>query len=92
MKQRATMAISTALNPKLIIADEPTSALDVVVQRQVMMTLGRVQKELEAAAILIGHDMGLVAQFSDMSQQESSGARCSQSSKIRLLRSIPSTG
>jgi peptide/nickel transport system ATP-binding protein len=65
MKQRATMAIATVFGPKLIIADEPTSALDVVVQRQVMMTLGRVQKELGAAAILIGHDMGLIAQFSD---------------------------
>jgi len=65
MKQRATMAIATVLQPKLIIADEPTSALDVVVQRQVMMTLARVQEELGAATILIGHDMGLIAQFSD---------------------------
>ncbi len=65
MKQRATMAIATVLRPKLIIADEPTSALDVVVQRQVMLTLGRVQKELGAATVLIGHDMGLIAQFSD---------------------------
>lgn len=65
MKQRATMAIATVLQPKLIIADEPTSALDVVVQRQVMMTLARVQQELGAATILIGHDMGLIAQFSD---------------------------
>lgn len=65
MKQRAAMAIATVLRPKLIIADEPTSALDVVVQRQVMMTLARVQAELGAATILIGHDMGLIAQFSD---------------------------
>lgn len=65
MKQRATMAIATVLRPQLIIADEPTSALDVVVQRQVMMTLSRVQKELGAATILIGHDMGLIAQFSN---------------------------
>ncbi|MCB0143553.1 MAG: ATP-binding cassette domain-containing protein, partial [Caldilineaceae bacterium] len=41
MKQRVGMATATALRPKLIIADEPTSALDVVVQRQVMTTLGR---------------------------------------------------
>jgi peptide/nickel transport system ATP-binding protein len=53
------------LSPKVIIADEPTSALDVVVQRQVMETLGRVQKELGAAVILVGHDMGLMAQFVD---------------------------
>ena len=49
----------------MIIADEPTSALDVVVQRQVMETLGRVQAELGAAVILIGHDIGLMAQFVD---------------------------
>ena len=53
------------LRPKVIIADEPTSALDVVVQRQVMETLRQVQEELGAAVILIGHDMGLMAQFVD---------------------------
>jgi peptide/nickel transport system ATP-binding protein len=66
MKQRVAMAISTALSPKVIVADEPTSALDVVVQRDVMATLGRLQEGLGAAVVLIGHDMGLVAQFADL--------------------------
>ena len=65
MKQRACIAIAICLRPKVIIADEPTSALDVVVQRQVMATLARVQRELGAAVILVGHDMGLMAQFVD---------------------------
>jgi peptide/nickel transport system ATP-binding protein len=65
MKQRTVMAIATALSPKVIVADEPTSALDVVVQRQVMQTLGRLQSGLGAAVVLIGHDMGLIAQFAD---------------------------
>ncbi len=65
MKQRACIAIAICLRPKVIIADEPTSALDVVVQRQVMETLGGVQAELGAAVILIGHDIGLMAQFVD---------------------------
>lgn len=65
MKQRVGMATATVLRPKLIIADEPTSALDVVVQRQVMTTLGRLQRETGAAVILVGHDMGLIAQFAD---------------------------
>jgi peptide/nickel transport system ATP-binding protein len=65
MKQRACIAIAISLRPKVIIADEPTSALDVVVQRQIMETLGRVQAELGAAVILIGHDIGLMAQFVD---------------------------
>ena len=43
----------------------PTSALDVVTHRQVMETIDRVQDEIGAAVILIGHDMGLMAQFVD---------------------------
>jgi peptide/nickel transport system ATP-binding protein len=65
MKQRVSIAIAISLRPKVIIADEPTSALDVVVQRRVMQTLRKVQEELNAAVILIGHDMGLMAQFAD---------------------------
>jgi peptide/nickel transport system ATP-binding protein len=65
MKQRACIAIAVSLSPKVIVADEPTSALDVVVQRQVMDTLARAQAELEASVILVGHDMGLMAQVVD---------------------------
>jgi len=63
MKQRVVIAIAISLRPQLIIADEPTSALDVVVQRQIMETLREVQDDLGASVILIGHDMGLMAQF-----------------------------
>ena len=65
MKQRVCIAIGILLKPKVIIADEPTSALDVVTQRQVMETINRVQRELGCAVILIGHDMGLMAQSMD---------------------------
>ena len=65
MKQRVCIAISILLKPQVIIADEPTSALDVVTQRQVMETIDRVQDKIGAAVILIGHDMGLMAQFVD---------------------------
>jgi peptide/nickel transport system ATP-binding protein len=65
MKQRVCIAIGILLEPKVIVADEPTSALDVVTQRQVMETIDRVRKQLGAAVILIGHDMGLMAQFVD---------------------------
>ena len=65
MKQRACIAIAIALGPKLLIADEPTSALDVITQRRVMETLRKVQEEIASSLILIGHDMGLMAQFVD---------------------------
>lgn len=66
MKQRVALAIATSLRPKLILADEPTSALDVVVQRQIMLTLEQLQEEMNASVLLVGHDMGLMAQFADV--------------------------
>ena len=49
----------------LVIADESTSALDVVVQSIVAQTLKQIQKELGVSMIMIGHDMGLMAQMVD---------------------------
>ena len=62
MKQRVCIAIGIAMEPDLIIADEPTSALDVITQRQVIKTLVEVQERMGCGLILIGHDMGLMAQ------------------------------
>jgi len=102
MKQRVCIAISILLRPKVIIADEPTSALDVVTQRQVMETIDRVQEQIGAAVILIGHDMGLMAQFVDKVAVMYAG-RLMELSKVRdmftdpkhpyaqaLIRSLPS--
>lgn len=65
MKQRVCIAMAILFEPKLIIADEPTSALDVVVQRLVIQTIKDVQAQIGAALIMIGHDMGLMAQSVD---------------------------
>ncbi|MHC1770567.1 MAG: ABC transporter ATP-binding protein [Flexilinea sp.] len=62
MKQRVAIAMATSLRPRLIIADEPTSALDVIVQRQVMETLCEMQERIQASVLIVGHDMGLMAQ------------------------------
>jgi peptide/nickel transport system ATP-binding protein len=65
MKQRVCIAIAISLRPKVIIADEPTSALDVVVQRQIIETLEQAQETIGASIIVVGHDMGLMAQAVD---------------------------
>jgi peptide/nickel transport system ATP-binding protein len=65
MKQRVCIAIAISLSPRLILADEPTSALDVVTQRQIMETLCAIQMRLGSAVLLIGHDLGLMAQTVD---------------------------
>ena len=65
MKQRVCIAMAVALNPAVVIADEATSALDVVVQRVVAQTMARVRDRLGVSMIMIGHDMGLMAQMVD---------------------------
>jgi peptide/nickel transport system ATP-binding protein len=65
MKQRVCIAMAIALNPSIIIADESTSALDVVVQRVVAQTMLKVKQALGVSMIMIGHDMGLMAQMVD---------------------------
>lgn len=65
MKQRVCIALGIVLTPKIVVADEPTSALDVINQKQIMMTLDRIQRESGLSVMLIGHDLGLLAQFVD---------------------------
>jgi oligopeptide/dipeptide ABC transporter ATP-binding protein len=65
MRQRAMIAMATALNPKLLIADEPTTALDVTVQAQVLQVMKRLQEEFGTAIIMITHDLGVIAEVAD---------------------------
>jgi peptide/nickel transport system ATP-binding protein len=65
MRQRAAIALTLALEPKLIIADEPVTALDVVVQRQVLDTLRSLQQRLGISVVLVTHDISVVAYLCD---------------------------
>jgi peptide/nickel transport system ATP-binding protein len=65
MRQRAAIALTLALEPKLIIADEPVTALDVIVQRQVLDTLRDLQQRLGLSVIMVTHDISVVAYTCD---------------------------
>jgi oligopeptide/dipeptide ABC transporter ATP-binding protein len=65
MKQRVCIAMAIALRPPFIVADEPTSALDVVVQRLIAQTLKEIKEKMGISMLIIGHDMGLMAQLVD---------------------------
>ena len=63
MQQRAMIAMAISCEPQLLIADEPTTALDVTIQAQVIELISNLRQELGMAAILITHDLALVAGF-----------------------------
>jgi len=66
MKQRAVIATSTLLNPKLLIVDEPTSALDVSTQKIVLkMILDLRTRGIIESVVFITHDIAILRQISD---------------------------
>jgi peptide/nickel transport system ATP-binding protein len=65
MRQRAIIAIALALSPEVIIMDEPTTALDVVVQREILMEIIALRKDLAFSVIFITHDLSLLLEIAD---------------------------
>lgn len=65
MKQRVCIAMALMNHPAVVIADEATSALDVIVQRLVVQTILDARDKMGTSFIVIGHDIGLMAQLVD---------------------------
>jgi dipeptide/oligopeptide/nickel (ni2+) ABC superfamily ATP binding cassette transporter ABC protein len=65
MKQRVSIAMAMAQNPKLLLVDEPTSALDVTIQAQVINELKKIRENFKTSIILVTHNMGVAAYISD---------------------------
>jgi oligopeptide/dipeptide ABC transporter ATP-binding protein len=63
MAQRILIAMALAGSPRLLIADEATNGLDVTVQRQVLDVMRDKVIERRSSALIITHDLGIVAQY-----------------------------
>ncbi len=62
MRQRVLLAAALACRPSLLILDEPTTALDVTVQAQILELLDRLRADTGIAALLITHDLAVIAE------------------------------
>jgi oligopeptide/dipeptide ABC transporter ATP-binding protein len=65
MRQRVTIAMALAGEPRLLIADEPTTALDVTVQAEIVSLIQRLQREKGLTVIWVTHDLALLARIAD---------------------------
>jgi peptide/nickel transport system ATP-binding protein/oligopeptide transport system ATP-binding protein len=65
MAQRVLIAMALVNEPTLLIADEPTTGLDVTVQAQILDLLRDLARERGIGAVIITHDLGVVAHYCD---------------------------
>jgi len=86
MKQRVMVAIATACNPKFLILDEPTTGLDVIVQRQILVMLKKLKKELHLTAVFISHDLSVVAETCDRVAVMYAGKIMEESDTVSLYK------
>jgi len=65
MAQRVVIALALINEPHMLVADEPTTGLDVTVQAQILDLLHAEVRRRHIGAIIITHDLGVVAQYCD---------------------------
>ena len=87
-QQRVAIAMAIAARPKVLVLDEPTTGLDVVTQRSVLDLIAALRDELGLAAVLVSHDLGVVAHMADDVTVLRSG-RVVESAPTRQLFSQP---
>lgn len=65
MVQRVLVAMALMNSPALLILDEPTTGLDVTVQAEILDLIKNLVRSRRVTALLITHDLGIVAETCD---------------------------
>src|SRR5580700_4610901 len=86
MRQRVMIAMALACNPKLLIADEPTTALDVTIQAQILDLMRELKQKIDAAIVLITHDLGVVAEMAERVVVMYAGRKAEEAPVATLFR------
>jgi len=86
MRQRVMIAIALACDPKLLIADEPTTALDVTIQAQILDLMKDLKRRMDAAIVLITHDLGVVAEVAERVMVMYAGRKVEEAPVRELFR------
>lgn len=92
-KQRVAIAGVIAMEPKCIVLDEPTAMLDPRGRREVIETIGRLNREKGITVVLITHHMDEAAKAQrvvvlDKGKVAADGSPQEVFSKVELLHSI----
>jgi peptide/nickel transport system ATP-binding protein/oligopeptide transport system ATP-binding protein len=88
MAQRVLIAAALINEPRIIIADEPTTGLDVTVQAQILDLLQGQVRDRRLAALIITHDLGIVAHYCDRMAVMFAGAIV-ESGPVRAVFAAP---
>jgi len=64
-QQRAMLARSLALDPRVLLLDEPTSALDEAARGAVEATLRDLRERVDVAIVLVTHDLAQARRMAD---------------------------
>ena len=62
-QQRVVIAMALAGDPRLLVLDEPTTGLDATVEAEVLDLIAELRERIDAAILLISHNLGLVARM-----------------------------